>query len=101
MENKRPRSREQNNTGKGKGIFKRGATGNGPVGSGNAFNEANQQNNPEMQNQGMDRGSNQQQGQQLNNLFEQLLQQQQMQPQVRTDRMGRAPEREPMARHQL
>ena len=39
MENKRPRSREQNNTGKGKGIFKRGATGNGPVGSGNVFDE--------------------------------------------------------------
>ena len=37
MDNKRPRSRERNNTGEGKGIFKRGATGNGPVGSGNAF----------------------------------------------------------------
>ena len=39
MDKKRPRSREQNNTGKGKGIFKREATGNGPVGSGNVFDE--------------------------------------------------------------
>lgn len=37
MENKRPRGRERNNSGEGKGIFKRGATGNGPVGSGDAL----------------------------------------------------------------
>ena len=37
MADRRPRSRERNNTGEGKGIFKRGATGNGPVGSGKAF----------------------------------------------------------------
>ena len=39
MADKRPRSREQNNTGEGKGIKKREATGNGPVGSGNVFDE--------------------------------------------------------------
>lgn len=38
MADRRPRSRERNNTGEGKGIFKRGATGNGPVGTGNAIN---------------------------------------------------------------
>lgn len=39
MESRRPRGRERNNTGEGKGIKKRGATGNGPVGSGDALNK--------------------------------------------------------------